>query len=202
MRLRRSGGRARSGLGLAALPMAICLGVAMLAGCSSSTSTSAAKDSSVGNIATAGKAGCITLHFYENTSKYYVGNNATGVGAVGSYHDVLWADKKLTKRIGAGMGTFAVVSTDPSTQDLVEYSTEQDVFPDGSFVVSDYFDRTKMLGGQWVGGTNGTGMYVTGTVGRYLGMTGKALWRILSLGTPGVPTELKYTLCGKTHPHP
>ena len=183
----------RSRLGLLAGSVAMAVGCASLAGCGG---TPAGASTPQLGAAAKGKD-CIHLHFFENTTAYYRGNSATGVGAVGSYHDRLWASSAFAKQIGAGMGTFAVTSQDSVSGDLIEYSTEQDQFAGGSFVISDYFDRTLMLAGHWVGGTDGAGMYVKGTSGRYLGMTGKVVWRILSLTKTGVPTELKYVLCGK-----
>jgi Allene oxide cyclase barrel like domain len=186
------------GPGLAAL-----LACAALAGCGTSNAAPAKPAAStsasdvMSSVSHTESSGCISIDLYENTSAYYVGNSSTSLGAIGSYHDVLWSSASLTTKVGTGMGTYVITNRDSASNDLIEYSTEQDQFPDGSFVISDYFDRTKMQAGQWIGGLNGQGMQVTGTSGRYLGMSGKVVWHVISLSAPGAPSELKYQLCGR-----
>jgi hypothetical protein len=141
---------------------------------------------------------CIQIHLFENTAAFYRANAETGVGAIGNYLDRLYDSGSFSNQIGTGVGTYDVVFQRPSDGHLFEFSTENDVLPDGSFVISDYFDRTAMLANEWVGGLNGAGMSVKGTGGLYRGMTGTVKWRVLSFTQPGIPTELEYVLCGRS----
>jgi hypothetical protein len=167
----------------------------LLAGCGLLVGITPATASGVPTADDYSDKGCIQLHIFENTKQFYLGNTLTGVGAAGNYLDRLYSSGDFSTQIGNGVGTYDLVYQRTSDGHMIEYSTEHDQFAEGSFVISDYFDRTAMFAMEWVGGENGQGMKVRGVSGKYLGMTGTVKWRVLSFTQPGIPTELIYVLC-------
>jgi len=132
---------------------------------------------------------CIEHTYIEKLGTYYPGvTTANEIGTYGTYHDPI-LDSSGTTQLGTGVGTLDVLYKRPSDGHIIEYTTEQYQFADGTVVVSDYFDRTNLLAFKWVSES------AKGTSGAYLGMSGKVTSRVISFTAPGYPALDKFILC-------
>jgi Allene oxide cyclase barrel like domain len=164
-----------------ATSVAALVGCAALIGIVSAPASTAQTAKATGN-------SCINLTYIEKLGTYYPGyTSPTGIGTYGTYLDQIFtADGKT--QVASGVGTLDLLY---KRQDghIIEYTTEQYQFTDGTIVISDFYDRTNFIAKKWVA------EYAKGTSGRYLGLTGEVKSVLLDFTPPSYPAIDKFVLC-------
>lgn len=96
-----------------------------------------------------------------------------GAGFMTTY----WCDifDRADELIGTSVGTMIILKKRQSDGHLIEYISEQIQLKDGTFAAAGIVDRSDVFAQNWAG------YPITGTSGRYLGMTGMRRWKIMTL---------------------
>lgn len=135
---------------------------------------------------------CVTLNLVEITVKVYTNmkppSGPLPAGFMGAYFDKLYNSSDTTQ-LGNSVGHLDIMYQLPNG-DPIEYLSGTYQLPEGTFLMTGPFNRTFMLGGNWIVSA------VKGTSGQYLGLHGSMRWRVTSFTAPGLPVQEQITLCG------
>jgi hypothetical protein len=133
---------------------------------------------------------CIQLNLIELTETIYSNvapSSDVPVGTMAIYFDNLY-DSSGTTLLGHSDGHIDIMYRNFAGHDI-ESVAETMQFPDGTLLFTGTLDRTVLLAQEPVTSA------VQGTSGRYLGMHGSIVWRIVSLAPPNYPVSEQITMC-------